>query len=78
MIKYKTKYNRFWAKVRHCEHKNISPSYNELISCPTPYCYGSEYRCLDCKVYISECLCGYNTGMSGWPLSRLFPLKWRI
>ena len=58
--------NKFWDKVLKCKHENLSPSYCEHISCGTPYCGGSEYHCLDCGIYISECGCGYNNGMSGW------------
>jgi len=56
----------FWDKVEKCDHSNISPNYYVGFSCDTPYCSGYECHCLDCGVYISECYCGYNRGMSGW------------
>jgi len=62
--------NKFWKKVYKCKHKNISPNYYEIIYCSTPYCSGYELHCLGCGVYISECFCGYNNGMSGWPQKR--------
>jgi len=58
--------NAFWDKVDNCDHKNLSPNYLQLIGCDTPYCSGDEVHCLDCGVYISECGCGANNGMSGW------------
>lgn len=61
--------SKFWDKVSKCEHKNHT-NYYEDIYCSTPYCRGSEIRCVDCKVYISSCPCHYNDGMSGWS-------KWR-
>ncbi len=65
--------SKFWDKVIKCKHKNLSPHYYETIYCPTPYCGGYEVHCEDCNVYISECGCGYNNSMSGWPERR-----WRI
>jgi hypothetical protein len=59
----------FWDKVEKCNHENLS-DYYKTVSCPTPYCYGYEYHCLDCGVYISKCGCGFNNGMSGWPQER--------
>jgi len=66
----KRKENKFWDKVLKCKHENLDPNYYEYIGCPTPYCSGSEVHCLDCGVFISECGCGYNNGMSGWPHKR--------
>lgn len=60
----------FWTKVEKCAHKNLSPNYFKHISCATPYCSGHETHCLDCGVYISECKCGFNSGMSGWSLAQ--------
>lgn len=60
----------FWDKVRKCKHKNLSPNYFVPIYCSTPYCDGNEEHCLDCGVYISECKCHYNDGLSGWPQAR--------
>jgi hypothetical protein len=61
--------NKFWEKVEKCDHKNLTDHFGS-ISCETPYCYGSESHCRDCGVYITECACGYNNGLSGWPESR--------
>lgn len=62
--------SKFWNKVLKCKHKHINPNYYEFVSCSTPYCNGSEVHCLDCNVYISECSCGCNNGMNGWPYRR--------
>ena len=59
--------NKFWDKVEKCDHKNLEPNYYKNVPCGTPYCYGRETHCLDCGVYITECGCGFNNGMSGWP-----------
>ena len=60
----------FWEKVKECKHENLSLNYYEFIYCETPHCKGSESHCLDCGVYISECGCGCNNGMSGWSQKR--------
>jgi len=65
----------FWKKVDACKHENKSPTYFEYISCGTPYCGGHEVRCADCGVYISECGCRSNDGMSGWPWGRWLALE---
>jgi len=70
MINKMKSINKFWDKVLKCKHENLNPNYYEDIYCPTPYCSGYETHCLDCGVYISECGCGYNNGMSGWPYRR--------
>ena len=62
--------SEFWDKVTKCKHEHLSPNYLELIPCGTPYCRGSESHCLDCGVYISECGCNSNNGLSGWPYKR--------
>lgn len=62
--------NKFWEKVKKCKHKNLSSNYCEIIPCGTPCCSGYETHCLDCGVYITQCSCGYNNGMSGWPEKR--------
>lgn len=59
----------FWYKVKHCKHEHIS-DYFETVPCWTPYCEGSEFHCLDCGVYIRECGCGSENGLSGWPAKR--------
>ena len=59
--------SKFWDKVHKCKHDNLSPNYLENIYCGTPYCSGYETHCLDCGVYISECQCGFENGLSGWP-----------
>lgn len=60
----------FWDKAVKCKHKNLSPTYSEFINCWTPYCSGCEEYCLDCRVYIVTCGCGFYNGMSGWPDKR--------
>lgn len=62
--------SNFWDKVYKCKHKNISPNYSPMVYCDTPYCTGHEEHCLDCGVYISDCLCHSNFGYSGWPHKR--------
>lgn len=62
--------NEFWTRVLNCEHKHISPNYLELIACGTPYCSGTEYHCLDCGAYVTECGCHFLNGVSGWPRKR--------
>lgn len=57
---------KFWDRVEACEHKNFNPNYFEHVDCGTPYCSGDESHCLDCKVFITECKCGAQSGMSGW------------
>jgi hypothetical protein len=57
--------NNFYTKVDNCEHE-FSKNYSIFIHCSTPYCVGYEYHCIKCGVYISECSCGVNNGMSGW------------
>lgn len=64
------KIDKFWDKVLKCKHENLNPNYLQFIPCSTPYCSGNEVHCMDCGVYISECGCGYNNGMSGWPYQR--------
>ena len=61
---------KFWDKVIKCKHKNLSPNYCVPIYCTTPYCDGDEWHCLNCGVYISECRCLSNSGMSGWSYKR--------
>lgn len=60
----------FWDRVEGCKHENLHPNYYETIYCGTPYCSGMETHCLDCRVFITKCGCGFNNGMSGWPLKR--------
>ena len=67
--------HNFWDKVMKCKHENLSSNYCEPIYCGTPYCEGSEVHCLDCGVYICECGCGVNSGMSGWPMKRWKRMK---
>ena len=57
---------KFWDRAKKCKHENISSNYNIYIPCSTQYCEGSEFHCLDCGVYISECHCMAHNGMSGW------------
>ena len=56
----------FWDRALACKHESISPNYYVSFGCGTPYCRGYQSHCLDCGVYISECGCGFNNGMSGW------------
>ena len=60
----------FWDKVEKCNHDNLSQNYLEPINCGTPYCNGFETHCLDCGVYITQCDCGCENGLSGWPAKR--------
>lgn len=62
--------NSFWDKVEKCKHERLSPNYCPNVHCSTEYCSGHEVHCLDCGVYISECGCGCECGMSGWPKKR--------
>lgn len=57
---------KFWEKAHKCSHENLSPDYLGCTTCSTPYCSIVETHCLDCGVFISECGCGANNGMSGW------------
>lgn len=59
----------FWSKVEKCKHENRT-DHSVFISCITEYCSGDESHCADCKVYIVECGCNYNDGMSGWSQAR--------
>lgn len=63
---------KFWERVHRCKHRDqdLSRDYYVSISCMTPYCQGHESHCLKCGVYIGECLCMSNNGMSGWPYKR--------
>lgn len=63
---------RFWRRVRHCTHKNLSPLYFKPLACAMSEVgsEGCETHCLDCGVYIGKCGCGCNDGMSGWPVAR--------
>ena len=60
----------FWERVCECKHKNLYPDYFEFISCGTPYCSGNETHCMDCGVFITDCGCHWNMGMSGWSEAR--------
>lgn len=51
-------------------HKNLYPNYIEIWHCETPYCQVTEYHCKDCGMFIMECGCGYNNGISGWSEKR--------
>ena len=62
--------NKFWHVVEKCDHKNLSPNYCEHIYCETPYCSGIEEHCLDCGIYLSDCGCHSNQGISGWSNKR--------
>ena len=53
-----------------CKHENLHPDIYNFFSCPTPYCSGGEYFCLDCRRYIVECGCQYNNDVSGWSMKR--------
>lgn len=67
--------NDFWDRVERCRHEHISPNYLEFIQCGTPYCTGSEYHCLDCGAFITECGCHSIGGVSGWPYKRYLAEK---
>lgn len=57
----------FWDKAEKCKHENAYPDYLESINCT---CGGYEFHCKDCGAYVSECRCGEQSGMSGWPHKR--------
>ncbi len=59
----------FQDRVGLCRHQ-WSDNYSVRISCGTPYCSGSETRCVKCRVFKSTCGCGSENGMSGWPHKR--------
>ena len=59
----------FWSKVGECKHEP-SKDHFVLVGCVTEFCSGSETRCAKCKVYITECSCGYMNEMSGWTRKR--------
>lgn len=61
---------KFWDKVEKCKHKNFSSDYSEDVYCGTPWCDGVESHCLDCGVFITECDCHCEDGMSGWSIRR--------
>lgn len=65
------KLSKFWKKVAKCTHKNLSKTYYETWYCdPELGCHASEEKCLDCGVYISDCGCGSEQGIYGWPRKR--------
>ena len=59
-----------WGKTSTCKHENKYGDYLMMGSCGTPYCSWEEFHCRDCGAYVSECGCGCENGMSGWPRSR--------
>ena len=62
---------KFWEKAQSCKHENFYPDYHVSFSCGgTPYCSGYEIHCKDCGIYISQCGCGWNNGLSGWSYKR--------
>ncbi len=65
----------FWDLVKKCDHKNRT-DYYEDVGCSTPYCSGNESHCRDCGIYITECGCGSESGMSGWSHRRNKGRKW--
>jgi len=76
MNKFSKKQEAFWDKVSKCKHKNLSPNYLEYVECGTPLCQGYESHCLDCGAYITECGCGFVSGISGWG-ERRNQAQWR-
>ena len=64
----KTTEKDFWETVGECNHEYSE--YFKFVSCDTPYCGGQEERCNKCHVYMSDCGCHYNAGMSGWSSKR--------
>ena len=61
---------KFWDRVEACKHENLT-DYCDSRGCGTPYCDSSTVvHCRDCGVYIEDCRCGTNNGMSGWPAAR--------
>ncbi len=61
--------SKFWDRVEKCNHKDRTNYYVDVY-CSTPYCSGHESHCRSCGVYISECGCSSESGMSGWPRAR--------
>ena len=49
---------------KHDKHK-LDGNYLRPLGCGTPYCSGSESRCLTCRWFITECGCGSSNGASG-------------
>lgn len=68
---------KFWNKVSQCKHKETD-NYLVSVYCDTPYCHGHEYHCKLCGVYVSECGCGSNSGLSGWSHKRWINHEKRI
>lgn len=61
----------FWDEVLECDHKNLYPDYFVGHTCTGAVgCRVYESHCKDCGVYISECACMTESGMSGWPWYR--------
>ncbi|MCK9596703.1 hypothetical protein M0R19_05925 [Candidatus Pacearchaeota archaeon] len=47
----------------NCEVEHKNKVQHNYWSCPTPYCSAIEYYCPDCKMYLVECGCGFESGM---------------
>ena len=66
----------FYDRVSKCKHKRLT-EHDAWGSCGTDFCgTWSESHCADCGVFIIECLCGDENGMSGWP-ARRWRAKWK-
>ena len=55
-----------WRKVDRCKHKHLT-DYEASGTCENQpnACGGwAEVHCRDCEVFISDCYCKYNAGMS--------------
>lgn len=55
-----------WIKAMTCKHENIT----DYCVRACGICGGSEYHCKDCGVFFTDCKCGSNSGMSGWPAKK--------
>jgi len=62
--------SKFWDKVYSCDHSILYENYLVSYSCSTPYCMSHEFHCKKCGVYVIECSCNYNNGLSGWSKKR--------
>jgi len=54
-----------WDEIWKCEHE--WGNYFDMGRCGTPYCSWDEKRCIKCRVYETECGCGFENGLSREP-----------
>tara|TARA_Y100000310_G_scaffold345523_1_gene465961 strand:+ start:369 stop:587 length:219 start_codon:yes stop_codon:yes gene_type:complete len=51
----------------------MSSNYLDSYCCPQSEeqrCFAYESYCLDCRVYVTKCECGFCDGTSGWGFRR--------